>query len=147
MWISPVRDLTSKDLAMVSHYKRLKTVPPVEVPAFNSQPSINALAEQLIATLSIGMPSTVHAILGTACKLVVSRTLEIRQLQVVIASLAVSISRVREAQSCVPHSCIVPSKLPCQLSAQLSREGMRQFLRDHARTYLYTSLLRVWAFY
>lgn len=72
MWISPVRDLTSKDLAMVSHYKGLKTVPAVATPSYNSQPSINALAEQLIATLSISMPSTVHAILGTACKLVVS---------------------------------------------------------------------------
>lgn len=82
MWISPVRDLTSKDLAMVSHYKRLKTVPAVEVPSYNSQPSINALAEQLIATLSIGMPSTVHAILGTACKLVVSHLMYPRMQQI-----------------------------------------------------------------
>ena len=72
MWISPVRDLTSKDLAMVSHYKGFKSVPAAVIPSYNSQPSLNALAEQLIATLSIGMPSTVHAIVGTACKLVVS---------------------------------------------------------------------------
>ena len=77
MWISPVRDLTSKDLAMVSHYKGLKTVPAAVIPSYNSQPSINALAEQLIATLSIGMPSTVHAIVGTACKLMVGHRLHL----------------------------------------------------------------------
>ena len=69
MWISPVRDLAAKDLALVAHFHRLGTVasPPV-LPA-RSQGSINGLAERFIAGLQLGMPSTVHAVLGTACKL------------------------------------------------------------------------------
>lgn len=69
MWISPVRDMTAKDLAMMTHFKRLKTVPPIEVPQYGRQVSINGLAERFISALSEGMPSTVHAVLGTACKL------------------------------------------------------------------------------
>ena len=75
MWVSPVRDLTAKDLAMVAHFYGLQTVPAVMIPAYNSQVSINALAEQFIAGLTGGMPSTVYAVLSTACKLVVRHSL------------------------------------------------------------------------
>lgn len=72
MWVSPVRDLTAKDLAMVTHFCRLKTVPKVEIPLCGSQMSINTLAEHFIASTAESMPSTVHAVVGTACKLLVS---------------------------------------------------------------------------
>lgn len=71
MWISPVRDLAAKDLAMVTHFCQLRTVPKVEIPQYGSQASINTLAEHFIASLSVNMPSTIYAVLGTACKLVV----------------------------------------------------------------------------
>jgi len=69
MWISPVRELVAKDLAMVAHYHRLRTVATPPVPPARNQASINGLAERFIAGLQLGMPSTVHAVLGTACKL------------------------------------------------------------------------------
>lgn len=69
MWISPVRELVAKDLAMITHFHHLKTVAKPPLPLARNQASINGLAERFIAGLQVGMPSTVHAVLGTACKL------------------------------------------------------------------------------
>jgi len=69
MWISPVRELVAKDLAMITHFHHLKTVAKPPIILARNQASINGLAERFIAGLQVGMPSTVHAVLGTACKL------------------------------------------------------------------------------
>ena len=69
MWISPVRELTAKDLAMICHFGRLRTA---QLPVLRKpmrQPSINALAEAFVAGLQATLPSTVNTVLGTACKL------------------------------------------------------------------------------
>ena len=73
MWISPCRELLAKDLALIVHTQQLSTVPQTEIPAFGSQASINGLSEKFIAGLQVSMPSTVFAVLNTACKLQVRR--------------------------------------------------------------------------
>ena len=64
-----MREIVSKDLAMLCHLFRLQTVPQHEVPAFGRQQSINALSECFIAGLQANLPSTVNTVLATACKL------------------------------------------------------------------------------
>ena len=51
VWVSPVREIVVKDLAMLCHLFRLQTVPQHEVPALGRQQSINALSERFIAGL------------------------------------------------------------------------------------------------
>lgn len=60
----------AKDLAVMTHLLRLKTLPSLEAPAVRGvAPSINALAERFVAGLQAASPSSVHTILATACKL------------------------------------------------------------------------------
>ena len=64
-----MREIVSKDLAMLCHLFRLQTVPQHDVPALGRQQSINALSERFIAGLQANLPSTVNTVLATACKL------------------------------------------------------------------------------
>lgn len=59
----------AKDLAMITHLFRLKTVAAPEVLGNKHNASINALAEKFVAGLQSASPSSVHTILATACKL------------------------------------------------------------------------------
>lgn len=67
--VKPVRDISSRDLALVCHFQRLELVSPPTVPQTGSGQSINSLCRDFVEGMQSGLPSAISTIVRTASKL------------------------------------------------------------------------------